>query len=107
MSAPDIKAQADLLPGVPETIEKLRQSQEAFTEKNAAYKKAYAENAETPSASEIRRTLMALINGKLNIYLSAAVMMNPDKYGTYVTAVEKAIEEINQKVKQRSEAKNK
>lgn len=107
LDADNIKPQSALLPSVPETIEKLRQSQKNFVEKYNAYIKAYTSNADMLTASKIRRTLTSLINGKLNIYLSSAVMMNPDKYGTFVAEIEKAIEGVNQDVRMRETAAKK
>lgn len=107
LSAQPIAAHTNVLPTVPETLEKLRQSQKNFMDKNAAYLKAYAQDADMLSATELRKTLLRLINGKLLVYLSAAVMMNPEKYGTYVLELEKVIEDINQKVRQRTDKKKK
>lgn len=51
--------------------------------------------------------LLSLVNGKLIVYLTSAVMMDPGKYGSYVAALEKVIEDTNQNISQRAGSTNK
>lgn len=107
LSADNIKEQAAVLPTIPETIEKLSQSQKNFRAKNAEFLKLYADNKDALSATKLKAQLLSLINGKLNIYLTSAAMLNPEKYGNYVGEMDKAIETVNQNVKSRVGSKKK
>lgn len=107
LSAEALKVHIANLPQVGNVIENLRTSQALFMEKNTAYAKAYAENSQLLTATELKKTLLSLINGKLIVYLTSAVMMDPDKYGPYVASLEKVIDDTNQNISQRMGSANK
>ena len=107
LSAQDMKENMTLLPTVPEVFAKFVQSQTNFKNKNKEYLQAYADDKDMLSASDLRKQLLQLINGKLVVYLTSAVMMNPEKYRSYVTELEKAIEDVNTQVRIRADRKMK
>ena len=107
LSAEDVKANIALLPTVPDVFAKLVQSQTNFKNKNKEYLQAYASDKDMLSASDLRKQLLQLINGKLLVYLTSAVMMNPEKYRSYVVELEKAIEDVNLQVRMRADRKKK
>lgn len=101
LSAESVKANAALLPTVPESIAAVVASQKRFMDKKTDYQMKYAETKEMQTASELKEILLPLINTKLNTYLSSAVMMTPEKYKPYVVAVENMIEEVNMNIRSR------
>ncbi len=107
LSAEEVKANMALLPTVPDVFAKFIQSQTNFKNKNKEYLQAYADDKDMLSASDLRKQLLQLINGKLVVYLTSAVMMNPEKYRSYVTELEKAIEDVNTQVRLRADRKMK
>lgn len=107
LSADMLKAHIARLPMVDVAIGNLSASQANFKGKYTAYTKAYADNSQLLTATELKKTLLSLVNGKLIVYLTSAVMMDPGKYGSYVAALEKVIEDTNQNISQRAGSTNK
>lgn len=105
LSAPELKASIDALPGVSETIAKLRAAQTDFTAKRIAYEKAVTANTATPSASRLKKPLLHLINAQLVPYLSTMQMVNADTYKSFADAVAQTIESTNAAIRRRNKKK--
>ena len=89
-----------ILPGVAELLAQLRTAQDAFnaasdrrTEINAAIKQ--------PTASELKKELVLLLNDRLIPFLDIMGMVNPDVFGAFTKQIEVEIERANATVAKR------
>lgn len=102
LEAPAVAEDAKLLQGVPELIAAVGEAQTEFTKKRVAYEQAYAANENLPTATELKKPLLELINNKLIPYLEVMKGINAEKYGLFTDSVEKIIADTNDTVNRRS-----
>lgn len=79
------------LPGVPELVQNLRASEDAF--KSASDEFASAKNGKGESATAVKKVLVSLLNDRLVPYLAAASCMESHK--TFVSLAESEIKKAN------------
>ena len=91
-----------MLPGMAEALSELRQAQSDFTAEHIAYKTYWAHAAKEKTASELKKTLLELINDKLLLYVETMRMVDPDNYTSFAATVEQIIEEMNTVIARRS-----
>ena len=94
-------AAVSTLPGVAELSARLRSAQDAF---NTASDRQTEANAgdKLPCATEIKKSLLSLLNERLIPYLNTMMMVNPDGLGTFARQVEVEIDRANDTVARRS-----
>lgn len=92
---------ADLLPGFTALKEQLREEQLAYKAAEFRYNKAKSKDQSGPTASELKKDLILIINGKLVAYLTGMLAVYPDKYKSLASQVAMLINELNSDIKQR------
>ena len=102
LSTAEAQLHIDALAGMPEAIAALRSAQTDFTAKRIAYETHLAHGAEGLNASEIRKTLLELINGRLLTYIDTMVMVDRAKYASFAAIVEKVIDDTNAVIARRT-----
>ena len=100
-STPVTLAAIKALPGVGELLAQLRLAQDKF---NEASDKQTAANAadKPPSATELKKDMLNLLNDRLIPYLNTMMMANPDVFGTFAKQAEVEIDRANATVAPRS-----
>ena len=94
-SAADLQADIAALPGLTETIASLRTAQTNFTVKRVAYESAIAAEGSAAVASELKKSLITLINNRLVPYLSTMKMVDPTRYGHFADTAAQIIADTN------------
>ncbi len=102
LSTAEARLHIDALAGMPEAIAALRAAQTDFTAKRIAYETHLAHGAGGPNASEIRKTLLELINSRLLTYIDTMVMVDSAKYASFAAVVEKVIDDMNAVIARRT-----
>ncbi len=82
-------------------ISQLKQSQSEFEAARSAFDNANSTDKGAASASDIKKEILTLVNGKIVVYLRAMSMANPDMYGEFVRRTREIIERNNLQVKKR------
>jgi hypothetical protein len=100
----DLSLQADIAAvlGSAELIASLQTAQNDFRTADTIWDEEKAKEDLTQSASEIKKEVLTIINGKILVYLKAMSQVNPEVYAELAKAVSDIIEEVNQAVKRRS-----
>lgn len=106
-SATELESDILTLVGVSECISELRNAQKNFNEMRLEYEKTLVAQSQKPTASELKKVLITVINTKLVPYLIAVQLVNADKYGSFSATVAQIIEDNNAAVKRRSGARDK
>ncbi|GIJ96808.1 hypothetical protein CAPN001_13770 [Capnocytophaga stomatis] len=106
-SATELESDISTLVGVSECISELRNAQKNFNEMRLEYEKTLVAQSQKPTASELKKVLINVINGKLVPYLIAMQLVNVNKYGSFSATVAQIIEDNNAAVKRRSGARDK
>ncbi|MDO4782024.1 MAG: DUF6261 family protein [Capnocytophaga felis] len=106
-SATELESDISTLVGVSECISELRNTQNKFNEMRLEYEKTLVAQSQKPTASQLKKLLINVINTKLVPYLIAMQLVNADKYGSFSATVTQIIEDNNISVKRRSGARNK
>lgn len=99
---PGAQTHVGMLPGMAEALSELRQAQSDFTAERIAYETYWAHAAKEKTASELKKTLLELINDKLLLYVETIRMVDPDNYTSFAATVEQIIEEMNTVIARRS-----
>lgn len=94
-SAADLQADIAALPGLTETIAALRAAQTNFTVKRVAYESAIATEGSAAVATELKKSLITLINTRLVPYLSTMKMVDPTRYGHFADTAAQMIADTN------------
>lgn len=102
LSAEELQESITVLSGIEEIISQLRTEQTNFTKVRAEYEKSISELKNTPSASELKKLLLNIINGKLIPYLIAMKIANPTQYASLANAIAQSIEDTNTVIKRRT-----
>ncbi len=87
--------------GLEQLVTQLKQSQSEFEAARSAFDNAQSADKEAASASEIKKEILELVNGKIVVYLRAMSMANPDMYGEFIRRTTEIIERNNTQVKHR------
>lgn len=100
----DLSLQADIAAvlGCAELIASLQTAQNDFRTADTIWTEEKSKEDLTQSASEIKKEVLAVINGKIIVYLKAMSQVNPEVYAEFAKAVSDIINEVNQAVKRRS-----
>lgn len=93
-----LATEQEKLPGAAELAQQLRDAQDAFNAANDEYTKAKSDKGE--SASEIKKALLAALNGRLVPYLTAAAQMPTHK--AFAAQADAEIKKLNDAVSRRS-----
>ncbi len=99
---PSVAEQIAKLPGMAQIVEELRTAQETFEQARLALDSAKALGETELSASELKKEMLKLVNGKLTIYLKAMALVDEPTYGEFVRTVAEVIKSNNAVVKRRS-----
>ncbi|MCP4987661.1 MAG: hypothetical protein GY928_16855, partial [Colwellia sp.] len=99
---PSVAEQIAILPGMAQLVEELRNAQDAFEQARLALDTATAQGNIDMSASELKKEMLKLVNGKLTIYLQAMAIVDEPTYGEFVRTVAEVIKSNNAAVKRRS-----
>lgn len=102
LSADELKEPIKALVGIGEIISQLRTEQTAFTTLRAEHEKSVSQQKNAPTATELKKTLLELINAKLVPYLIAMKIANSAQYEPFANAVEQIITDTNEVVKRRN-----
>ena len=93
--AAGLQADITALPGLTETITNLRVAQTNFTVKRVAYESAIAAEGSAALATELKVSLITLINNRLVPYLSTMKMVDPTRYGRFADTAAQIIADTN------------
>ncbi|QIA07301.1 DUF6261 family protein [Draconibacterium halophilum] len=100
-AAPDLVAAIALLPGVAENIASLQAAQDDFENTQTGYAKELAAEDNLPTATELKKEVVALINDDLVVFLRAAERFQAETYGAFAATVAKIIADNNETVRKR------
>ncbi len=101
LANPELQSSIDLLSGLNQLISELRTAQTDFEEAKVNYEAEKAGLKTKENATRIKKEVLAIINGKLIVYLQAMVQVDEVKYGELGQVVSQVIEDINSLVKKR------
>ncbi len=82
-------------------LSQLKQNQSEFEAARSAFDNAQSADKGNASATDIKKEILELVNGKIVVYLRAMSMANPDMYGEFVRRTTEIIERNNLQVKKR------
>ncbi len=102
----ELTQKAELLPGFTALKEKLREEQSGFKAAEYSYLQARKQDQSGPTVSELKKDILALINGKLVVYLNGMLAANSAQHIDLASQLRMLITELNSIVKQRK-SKNK
>lgn len=91
LSATEMQAAAAQLPGVPEIIASLETAQTNFYNAQVQLYDAHAEEAKQPTATNVKKEVLALINGELLPYLEFQRAYASTEFEKYCAAVEEIL----------------
>lgn len=104
LSAPELAGMIAQLPGIAELIAALRRAQDDFNvAKDQQTERAASDDA--PSATSLRKNLIAKVNDRLIPYLNAMAIANEAVFGAFIKQVEVEIGRANDTVSRRKSAK--
>lgn len=99
---PEIVEAVAKLPGMEVQVSNLRTTQNDFDTTFLLWKDQKAANIQAPSASDLKKELLPLINEKLLPYLKAMTIVDSDTYKEFTQSVAQIIADNNSTVKKRS-----
>lgn len=99
----DLSLQPDIAAvlGCAELIAGLQTAQNDFRTADTIWDEEKTKEDLTQSASEIKKEVLTIINGKIVVYLKAMNQVNSELYAEFAKAVSDIINEVNQAVKRR------
>lgn len=104
LSAPELAGMIAQLPGIAELIAALRRAQDDFNvAKDLQTERAASDDA--PSATSLRKNLIAKVNDRLIPYLNAMAIANEAVFGAFIKQVEVEIGRANDTVSRRKSSK--
>jgi len=100
----DLSLQADIAAvlGCADLIASLQTAQNDFRTADTIWDEEKTKEDLTQSASDIKKEVLTIINGKIVVYLKAMSQVNSEVYAEFAKAVSDIINEVNQAVKRRS-----
>ena len=101
LAKPELQPAIGALPGFAQMIEDLANAQTSFEEMRPAYDLHKAEEGTLANASEIKKTVVTLVNDKLVVYLRAMLQVDETTYGPFARTVAQMIADNNEIVKRR------
>lgn len=101
----DARQAANNLPGVNEILSCLRQAEDKFKKAREEYDRTKSKDDNLPCATDLKKSLLKLINENLLKYLEGMNLSNPAQYGEFVNRVNVAIDRINDSVNARKSDK--
>lgn len=90
-----------VLSGFADWVSDLRVEQTAFNQTRLAYEKAISVYKNTSSASDLKKPMLDLINGKLITYLSAMKVVKFEEYSYFINAIQQVIDSTNDSIRKR------
>ncbi len=102
-SSEDLRENISSLSFIRETLDEIRNRQNAFNSERMAYEKAIVQQNLTESASILKKPLLEIINKKLLSYLLA--MEGNETYQHFINSVTQVIEDSNSLVQRRQKGK--
>ncbi len=102
MKDEDIAAEIDNLPGFATLLENLDMAEKKFGNYQSKWEQAKAESSLKEPASVIKTRVVEVINTKLITYLKAMILVDMDKYGSFVAKLSEIIETNNVVVRKRA-----
>lgn len=90
-----------VLSGFADWVSDLRVEQTAFNQTRIAYEKAISIYKNTSSASDLKKPMLDLINGKLITYLSAMKVVKFEEYSYFINAIQQVIDSTNDSIRKR------
>jgi hypothetical protein len=101
LSKPELQPAIAALPGFAQMIAALADAQASFESARIAYESEQAEEGTLANASEIKKTVVTLVNEKLVVYLRAMLQVDETTYGPFARTVAQMIADNNEIVKRR------
>ena len=98
----EIAESITLLSGATESIDTLGASLDDFNQSFLLNKDIKSKENQMDNATEYKKEMVKLINGKLIIYLNAMVLVNNQVYGEYANKTAQIIEDLNTIIKRRT-----
>ena len=102
LEEPEIKDSIANLSGITEVLTELKQSQKEFENVYLHHQKAKSQSNNEDNATELRKELINILNGKLIPYLNGVYGVDPEKYGSFVHEISAHISSNNSNVKTRA-----
>lgn len=97
-----VRQAIDQLPGLREAIEDLRKAEAEFLKVSDQYNLEHQDKKELPNATDLKKSLLDLINNRLVDDLTGMAKRNPQQYGHFANTAEGYINTANRLVKSRS-----
>jgi hypothetical protein len=101
LSQPEIVAKLEILAGTVIQIATITADQEAFILADVAFEDEKTKAGKKESATDIKKDIIATINGKLTPYLTVMSDVNEALYSDFATTVDHIIADSNEIVKKR------
>lgn len=101
LDTPEMSAAIDLIPGLEVLIYNLNKTNSTFKESRVNFKTAKADDKEVLSATQQKKRILTLFNGKFHAYIYGMFMVDEAKYGDFTRSVMQIIQDNNLNVKKR------
>lgn len=102
LAEPDVLAAIALLKGVDDNIAVLQTAENDFETTRARFAEEEAEEQSLPTASVLKKEVVAIINDELVQFLRFVEQFQHDTYGTFAATIAKIIDDNNEQVKKRA-----
>jgi hypothetical protein len=101
-AAPELQADIALVSGCVEVIANIQTAQNDFKIANFTWEEEKAKEGLSQSASEIKKSVLSIINDKIMVYLEAMYQVDIAKYGELSQIIAQIIDNTNETVKRRA-----
>lgn len=101
LSKPKLQTAVTAIPGCTQLVAQLQAAQDDFEASNLALKEERGQEDQQQNATELKKTVVDVINKQLIIYLSSMQLVDVETYGSVATTVNQIISENNATVRQR------
>lgn len=101
LAKPQLQDAIAAIPGCADMIATLQGAQEYFEQTRIAWEQEKAQESIVESATEIKKEVLALINGKIVVYMRAMEVVAPDTHGAFARTLDQIITDNNEIVKKR------
>ncbi len=102
--SPEIQIAIAAMPGLPQIVDDLKAAQTGFEEAELLFQNEKAKEGSQENATEVKQTVLSLINDKLVTYLNAMVLVDEAKYGSFALTVSQIINDMNLIIKKRKKS---
>ncbi|WP_319481072.1 DUF6261 family protein [uncultured Draconibacterium sp.] len=102
LAAPDVLAAIDQLRGLDENIANLQAAEDDFENTRAQFAEEEAEESTQPSATTLKKNVVAIINDDLVPFLRYGERFQASTYGNFSATVAQLINDNNEQVKKRT-----